>query len=48
MEKNIATPIPKTNIEATPKHQRQINQVQTTEDTSDPLVSMIQKVQNYN
>ena len=33
----------------TPKHQRQINQVQTIEETnSDPLVSMIQKVQNYN
>ena len=33
----------------TPKQQRQINQVQKTEETtSDPLVSMIQKVQNYN
>ena len=33
----------------TPKHQRQINQVQATEETtSDPLVSTIQKVTNYN
>ena len=33
----------------TPKHQRPINQVHTTEETtSDPLVSMIQKVLNYN
>ena len=32
----------------TPKHQRQINQVQTTVETnSDPLVLIIQKVLNY-